>query len=108
MSYIVTAPLVVLKKKDGSYQHIYAGGPVSEDGDAEHIKQLLAEKMIEKVKAAPAAAPEPKDPTVEEVLAEVGEDQDKAAAALEVEKTGKNRSSLVKKLEAIAAPSSDS
>lgn len=42
-----------------------------------------------------------KPPTIPEILAEVGEDKDKAAAALEAERSGKNRPSLIEKLEAI-------
>lgn len=46
-----------------------------------------------------------KSATVEEVLAGVGDDPAAAAVALEQEKAGKNRTTLVSKLEAIANPS---
>ena len=54
----------------------------------------------------PVSDPEPEStgdgskPTkVEDILAEVGDDKEKAAAALEAEVAGKNRSTLVKALE---------
>jgi hypothetical protein len=50
-------------------------------------------------------APEPvKSDRVEDVLAEVGDDPEKAAAALAAERDGKNRTTLVSKLESISNP----
>lgn len=42
-----------------------------------------------------------KSDRIVDVLAEVGDDKDKAAAALEAERAGKNRPSLIEKLEQI-------
>lgn len=47
-----------------------------------------------------------KSATVEEILTEVGDDSEKAAAALAEEQAGKNRKTLVASLEAIITPTS--
>lgn len=99
-SYVVTAPLAVIKQENSTFVHVYAGGPVPADSDAAHVKQLLREKLIDKVSEPKAETPA-SGPTVEEILAAVGDDKAKAAEALEQEKAGKNRSTLVSKLEAI-------
>jgi hypothetical protein len=54
------------------------------------------------VTAAEATAAELEGLKVSEVLDAVGEDREKAAAALAAERHGKNRSSLIRALEAIA------
>ena len=46
-----------------------------------------------------------KESSVKDILAEVGDDKDKAAAALELEKAGKSRKTLIEPLEAIVNPS---
>lgn len=46
------------------------------------------------------------DGTVDEVLAAVGDDPVKAAAALDAERSGKNRKTLIEALAAIADPTS--
>jgi len=103
-NYVVTAPLVIVPDERGSQQYFYYGAAIPQGLDADRVKQLFEEGML----GEPEAQPEPADDsgkpaTVDEILAEVGDDKEKAAAALEAEKAGKNRSSLVSKLEAIAS-----
>lgn len=50
-----------------------------------------------------SVAPDPKGAPVHKVLDEVGDDPVKAAAALDLERDGKNRPTLISKLEAIVA-----
>lgn len=92
----VTAPLVVLKGANGAHHHLYAGTPVPEGMDDEHVAQLLKAGMLAEVKVEA-----PKEPSVKEILAEVGEDKEKAAVALEAEKAkGEDaRTSLVEPLQ---------
>lgn len=59
MTYKVTAPLVIVKDNKGSMHHIYEGGLLPENADGEHVKLLLADKMVVKAKADEAPA-EPK------------------------------------------------
>jgi len=107
MSYKVTAPLVIIANADktsGDW-YGYAGATVPEGWNDSRAKQLVKEGMLEKG-SAPKAEPEqasPKPDTVEGILAEVGDDKEKASAALEAEVAGKNRSTLVKALEDILA-----
>lgn len=108
-NYTVTAPLVVVPDQSGSDRYLYKGAAVPADIDQEHIDRLAGDKLIEKTKDSPAASTEAgKEPTVNEVLADVGDDPEKARAALEAEqaKGDKARSTLVEKLEAIANPAS--
>lgn len=58
------------------------------------------------VTAAEATAVELEGLTVAEVLESVGDDPEKAAAALAAERDGKNRSSLIRALQAIAEDAS--
>jgi hypothetical protein len=52
MAYQVTAPLVIVKDKGGVMHHVYQGGLLPENADEKHVKQLLADKMVEKAKVA--------------------------------------------------------
>jgi hypothetical protein len=45
-TYKVTAPLVQVRRTDGSYVHVYEGGVLPDEADPEHVKQLLDGKMI--------------------------------------------------------------
>lgn len=108
MGYKVTAPLVIIASADGvaGDWYGYDGALVPAGLNDERCKVLAKEGMLEKVKddapaPAPATAPsgDSKPDTVEGILAEVGDDKEKAAAALEAEVAGKNRSTLVKALE---------
>lgn len=101
--YIVTAPLVVLKVAGGSRVHLYEGAPVPAEADSQHVKQLVELKMLGEAKAVAEPDSSIKEPTVPEILEGVADDKEKAAVALEQEKAGKNRKTLVEPLEAILA-----
>lgn len=98
MTRIVSAPLVIVRDGAGAFHHLYAGQPVPDGLDADHVNQLIAEGMI--TDGDQPAGDEPG--TVEEVLAAVGDDPAKAAAALDAEKaSAKPRKTLVDKLTGI-------
>lgn len=46
-TYVVTAPLVVVKDKEGHDRYLYKGAELPSDVDAEHRRQLVAEKLVE-------------------------------------------------------------
>ena len=89
---------------------IYADG---DSGKVVTVTEAFAEGIGAKVLDTPAldsrgrpmsardVGEQPKAGTVEEILASVGDDPAKAAAALEAEKAGKNRKTLVEPLTAI-------
>lgn len=109
MTYTVIAPLVVMPHIDGTSGdgYFYADAIIPDGYNDERCKELAEDGMLEKVKATAAASSDPAPDTVEAILAEVGDDQAKAAAALEAENAkDKPRSTLVSKLEAIANPAS--
>ena len=56
----VTAPLVILKVKDGTRRHLYAGTPVPDDADTDHVKHLKELGMIGQVEAPAPAKSESK------------------------------------------------
>jgi hypothetical protein len=55
MAYRVTAPLVIVRDAAGVMHHVYQDGVLPENADAEHLKQLLSDKMVEKFKPAEPA-----------------------------------------------------
>lgn len=59
MGYKVVAPLVIVRDKDGAMHHVYDGGLLPDNADADHVKQLLDSGMVKKVKVDEAPA-EPK------------------------------------------------
>lgn len=95
--------LTVVRLQGGSRTNVHKGQPVPASADPDDVKRLLKEKYLAEVDDTDAAEPESKEPTVKEILAEVGDDKEKAAAALEAEqaKGDKARSSLVEKLQAV-------
>jgi hypothetical protein len=103
-SYKVTAPLVIIANADGTsgdwYGYVDAVVPAGLND--ERCKQLAKEGMLAKVDT-PTDSSSGSSDKVDDILADVGEDPEKAAAALETEKAGKNRTTLVSKLEAIVA-----
>ena len=108
MSKIFTSavPLTMVRTVEGSYSNVLQDEQIP--GEIVHpddLKRLVRKGFLVEVKAVKKAAKddstEPATDTVEAILAEVGDDKTKAAAALETEKAGKNRSTLVPKLEAI-------
>lgn len=108
MSYKVVATAAVIPDEKGSFHHFYEGAVLPDSLDQGRVKQLAEEGVLEKVKAAKSEDSGPKPGTVEFILNEVGDDPEKAKAALEAEQAeDKPRSTLVEKLEAIANPSGD-
>jgi hypothetical protein len=103
MPYKVTSPLVIVPNADGesSDGYFYENAVIPDGFNDERLDELAKDKMVEKVKAEKAEASSSGEPSVKEILAEVGEDKEKAATALEQEKAGKNRKTLVEPLEAI-------
>lgn len=101
VAYQVTAPLVVVPDTTGAFHHFYAGTVLPDGLDEERVKQLAKDGMLEKAEQT-ADAGSDKPATVEEILAEVGDDKAKAQAALDEENgAAKPRKGLVGKLEAI-------
>lgn len=100
MGYKVTAPLVIIPNADGlsGDWYGYVDALVPRGLNDERCELLAKDGMLEKV-------PDGKSDKVDDILAEVGEDKDKAAAALEVEKAKgeKARKTLVEPLEALLA-----
>lgn len=72
------------------------------ESDDEDYISVLRLRGWEDAPALPEL-PQLADATVKEILAEVGDDPDKAALALEEERAGKARKSLLSQLEQIAA-----
>jgi hypothetical protein len=72
------------------------------ENEAARREELIDAQLARVTEAAKAAAGGD-GRTVDEVLADVGDDPDAARAALDVERAGKGRVSLVKKLTEIAA-----
>ena len=98
------AALTVVRLESGQRVNVHKGGFVPSSADADDVKRLVKEGYLEKVTLED---PEPAAETeelgkIKDVLAEVGDDPEKAAAALEAEKAGQNRPTLVAKLEEIA------
>jgi hypothetical protein len=115
MSYAVTAPLVIARDTTGRQHHLYTGARLPEDIDPDQLEQLIDSGMVAEVeddekpakkgksKSEKDDAPAPDKPApVKDILAEVGDDKEKAAAALEAENAlDKPRPSLVTKLQAV-------
>jgi hypothetical protein len=60
MAHIVTAPLVITKKEDGSDLYLYQGSVVPSNVSASEIKRLSERQFIEKIGSAEAdQAPAP-------------------------------------------------
>lgn len=102
-TYQVVAPLVILCGDDGVYRHLYQGAVVDAAVAKDRLQQLAKDGMV--VKQQDDGDTKPAGDTVAEVLASVGEDREKAAAALAAENAKPDpRPSLIKKLTAIAEP----
>lgn len=65
MSHIVTAPLVITKKPDGSDLYLYEGAVVPESVSDDEVKRLVAGGFVDKVTAAQAAAAADVEPVAE-------------------------------------------
>lgn len=110
-SYVGVAPLTMARTSSGSYINIYAGDPVPEGVDKDDLKRLVDELFLGEAPDQPqadSADSGPKVATVDDILKDVGDDKAKAAEALKTEEARGDdaRSTLVKKLQAIAADGS--
>jgi hypothetical protein len=112
MSYKVTAPLVIVSPSDADPtdnggnagpRYFYEGGVILDGYNDDRCDELVAEKMLEKVSVSKDGdVQEPKADSVDAILADVGEDKEKAQAALDAENAKSSpRKTLVSKLEAI-------
>lgn len=54
MAHIVTSPLVITKKEDGSDLYLYEGATLPDFVSADEIKRLVGLGMVDKVSAAAA------------------------------------------------------
>lgn len=101
MGYQVTAPLVIVPDETGAQRYFYKDAVLPSGLDRDRVKQLAKEGMLEQVEVA-ADSDAGKPAKVDDILAEVGDDKEKAAAALEAENASdKPRTSLVSKLQAV-------
>lgn len=107
-NYVGVAPLTMVNVGPGGYAYVYAGQPVPEGASAEEIKRLVDGEFIAEGEPGGSTSDSgsSNSRSIKEILKEVGEDQTKAAAALEAEnaKGDDARPTLVAKLEAIANP----
>lgn len=107
MSYKVTAPLVVVQNDDGvgGDGYFYQDAVIPDGFNDERCAQLVKDGMLEKVKADSGSDGDGgKEPSVKEILAEVGDDKEKAAVALAAEQEArgdKARKTLVESLQAV-------
>lgn len=106
MSYKVTAPLVIVQNDDGvgGDGYFYQDAVIPDGFNDERCDQLVKDGMLEKAKADSGSGDSTKEPTVKEILDEVGDDKEKAAAALAAEQEArgdKARKTLVEPLQAV-------
>ena len=102
MSYKVTSPLVIVPNADGTSGdgYFYKDAVIPAGFNDKRANELVDEGMVEKVKADSGTSE--KSDKVDDILAEVGDDKDKAQAALDAENAKeKPRATLVGKLEGI-------
>lgn len=112
-TYVVTAPLVQVETTARNFVQVAKGGELPSNITTAALDNLRALGFVEKTKAPAAptksaadkAPTTPSEPTtVKDILAAVGDDAEKAKAALAAEYEAKGsdaRSSLVTPLEAI-------
>lgn len=103
--YVSAVPLTMVRLVEGGYLNVLQGDPIpGEAVQPDDLKRLVRKGFLKEAEApAQKGADSAKEPTVPEILEGVGDDKEKAAAALEQEKAGKNRKTLVEPLEAILA-----
>lgn len=101
MTYTAAVLTYIRTEEDGvaGVVELQPGDPVPEGAlEAEVDRLSAAGAIVESTK---------RDTTVKGILADVGDDPEKAATALELEKAGENRKTLVEQLEKIANPDAD-
>jgi hypothetical protein len=105
MSFQVTKPLVIIPNADGvsGDWYGYVGAIVPDGLNDDRCKTLAAKGLLVEIdgEALEGDSDAATDGTIAVVLVAVGDVPEKAAAALEAERAGKNRSTLVAKLQAI-------
>lgn len=57
MAHIVTGPLVITKKEDGSDLYLYEGAQLPDHIGADEIKRLANLGLVDKISAAEAKVP---------------------------------------------------
>ena len=104
MTHLGKAPLTVVRLADGSRANVHRGGVVPSTADLKDVARLVEEGYLAKATPAPDESAG-KPATIDEVMTEVGDDPEKARAALEVEQARGDaaRSTLIGKLEAVIA-----
>lgn len=106
MSYKVISAAAVVKDASGSMHHFYRDAVISGGFNDARCDELVEEGFLEKVTVSDDDSGADKPAAVKDILAEVGDDKDKAQAALDAENASeKPRTSLVAKLEAVLAAS---
>lgn len=113
------AALTSIRLEGGRRANVPAGNPVPGSADQGDVQRLLAEGYLEEVdlyddalEDEPDGEPEPppaKPATIKEILAEVGDDPDKATAAMQAElgRGADARSTLIEALDKIAGGDTD-
>ena len=100
--YVSAVPLTMVRLIDGGYRNVLQGEQVAGDAvEPENLKRHLRKGFLVEAEEAEEVEGEPKSDKVDDIVAEVGDDKEKAAEALEREKAGKNRKTLVEKLQAV-------
>jgi hypothetical protein len=106
MPYKVTSPLVIVPNADGksSDGYFYENAVIPDGFNDERCEELVKDGMLEKARADAGSGDSTKEPTVKEILDEVGDDKEKAAEALAAEQEArgdKARKTLVEPLQAV-------
>lgn len=108
-TYVSAVPLTMVRLVDGGYRNVLEGDPIAGEAvDAKDLKRLvrkgfLVEHKPPKEKGSSSSNDDPNPGTAAYVLKEVGTDKAKAKAALDQEKAGQNRTTLIADLEKILA-----
>ncbi|RDZ49311.1 hypothetical protein C5C07_20385 [Haloferax sp. Atlit-4N] len=105
MPYKVTSPLVIVPNDDGvsGDGYFYQDAVIPDGFNDKRCKELVKDGMLEKATADSGSdGGSDKEPTVKEILDEVGDDKEKAQTALDAENAkDKPRASLVDPLQKI-------
>ena len=54
MTYIVNAPLVIVRDVTGSFHHVYANAPLPDNAHADDVKRFLDEGVIKEAAEQPS------------------------------------------------------
>lgn len=104
-TYVSAVPLTMVRLVDGGYHNVFKDEPIAGTSvDPDNLKRLVRKGyLVEKTNSEASDDDGSKPASVKEILAEVGDDKDKAAEALAAEQGRGDdaRSSLVGKLQAV-------